>query len=435
MVAGSNLPNPNPEDAVLPARSRLVLVIAVLVLSAESARAEEFKGKVKSVAATASVLSVLVEGRGVVVVRWDKSTALVNAREAKEIKPDELVVVEPGADGAPARTITRVVARIPEGIRSLKTDEVASMLAMRDRRALLIDARPATRFAEGHIPGAISIPWPDLEKQGPALLPKDRSTPLVFYCGGVTCVLSPKAAALAKAAGFTDVAVYPEGEPGWKKSDRLLESTLDFARTANAVIVDLREPGLAAAGHLPHAVSIPAAKLAGLEKAFPAWKGVPIVVYGASPSALAQAAETLRDWDYTAATALGGGLEAWKAAGLPLETGPLPTAIHFERKLPANEVAVADFEKAVKDRSAVILDVRTPEEFARGHFPGAINLPADEVGLHAAELPRDRPIFVHCATGARAEMAHDAAREKGVAVKFLKAEVEFRAAGSWTIAG
>lgn len=435
MVAGSNLPNPNLEDAVLLARSRLVPVIALAVLSAGSAHAEELKGKVKSVVATSSVLSILVEGRGVVVVRWDKSTALVNAREAKEIKPDELVVVEPGADGAPARTITRVVARIPDGIRSLKTDEVASMLAQGDRKGVLVDARPASRFAEGHIPRAISIPWSELEKQGAALLPKDKGTPLVFYCGGVTCVLSPRAAGLAKAAGFTDVAVYPEGEPGWKKSDRLLESTLEFARTANAVIVDLREPGLATAGHLPRAVGIPAAKLAGMEKAFPAWKGVPIVVYGAPPAALAQAAETLRDWDYTAVTALGGGLEAWKAAGLSLETGPLPTAIHFERRLSANEVGVDDFEKAIKDRSAAILDVRTPEEFARGHFPGAINVPADEVGRRAGELPRDRPIFVHCATGARAEMAHDAAREKGVAVKFLKAVVEFGVAGNWTIAG
>jgi rhodanese-related sulfurtransferase len=411
------------------------MLAAALTLTPAFAGAEELKGKVKSIAAKSSVMSVMVEGKGVVMVGWDRSTALVNAREAAEIKPDELVVVELGAPGGPARSIARVVAKVPEGIKVLKTDEVASLLAQPGRTAVVIDARPASRFAEGHIPGAVSIPWPEVEKQGAALLPGDKGTPLIFYCGGVTCVLSPRSAALARGAGYTDVAVYPDGEPGWKRSDRLLESSLDFARTANAVIVDLREPGEAAIGHLPRAVSIPAAKLAGMEKAFPGWKGAPIVVYGAPPAALAKAAETLRDWDYSAVTSLGGGLEGWKAAGLPLEAGPLPTVIRYERKFQPNEVAPADFEKAVTERSALILDVRTAEEYARGHFPGAVHMPAEEVGRRAGELPKDRPILVHCATGARAEMAYDAAKEKGVSVRFLRAEVEFSPEGRWTIAG
>jgi rhodanese-related sulfurtransferase len=420
---------------MLLARSRLLLLGAVLVLAAGAARADEVKGKVKSIALKASVLSVNVEGRGVVLVRWDKSTALVNAKEAKEIKPDELVVVDLAAEGAPARSITRVVAKVPEGIKSLKTDEVASLVGKADGKALVIDSRPASKFAEGHIPGAINIPWPELEKKGPALLPTDKSASLVFYCGGVTCVMSPKSAAVAKEAGFADVAAYPEGEPGWRKSDRLLESTVEFARTGNAVIVDLREPAEAAKGHVPRAVGFPASKLAGQEKAFPAWKGAPIILYGVGPAALAQAAEKLADWDYTAVTALGGGLAAWTAAGLPLETGPLPAAIHFERKLGPNEVAAADLEKAVKDRSALIVDVRTAEEFAQGHFPGAVNVPAEEFARRAADLPKDKPIILHCGTGARAEMAFDAAKDKGVAVKYLRSSVEFGKDGTWTIGG
>jgi rhodanese-related sulfurtransferase len=132
------------------------------------------------------------------------------------------------------RTITRVVAKIPDGLKTLKTDEMASLLVQLGREAVVSDARPASRFAEGHIPGAVSVPWPDLEKQGASLLPADKATPLIFYCGGVTCVLSPRSAALAREAGCTNVAVYPDGEPGWKRSDRLLESSPDFARTANA---------------------------------------------------------------------------------------------------------------------------------------------------------------------------------------------------------
>jgi len=408
----------------------LTLLLAATLL-AGPARADELKGKVKSIALKASVLSLVVEGQGVVVVPWNQATVFVNAAAPKDVRPDELVVVDRPSPGAPARSITRVVAKVPEGIKSLRTDEVAGLVG----QAVIIDSRPASKFAEGHIPGAVNVPWAELEKQGASLLPADKAKPVVFYCGGVTCVMSPKSAAVAKQAGFADVAAYPDGEPGWKRSDRLLESTVEFARTGNAIILDLRDPAEAAKGHLPRAVSVPAASLASQEKAFPAFKGVPIVLYGAAAAELARAAEQLRDWDYTAVTALGGGLEGWKAAGQALEAGPLPTAIRWERKLLPFEVSSDEFLKAVKEKSAAIVDVRTAEEFARGHFPGAVNVPAETFASRLGELPKDRPVYVHCGTGARAEMAYDAAKEKGVAVKALRATVEFAKDGSWTIGG
>jgi rhodanese-related sulfurtransferase len=408
----------------------LSLLLAATLL-AGPARADELKGKVKSIALKASVLSLVVEGQGVVVVPWNQATVFVNAAAPKDVRPDELVVVDRPSPGEPARTITRVVAKVPEGIKSLRTDEVAGLVG----QAVIIDSRPASKFAEGHIPGAVNVPWAELDKQGASLLPADKAKPVTFYCGGVTCVMSPKSAAVAKQAGFADVAAYPDGEPGWKRSDRLLESTVEFARTGNAIILDLRDPAEAAKGHLPRAVSVPATSLASQEKAFPAFKGVPIVLHGAGAAELARAAEQLRDWDYTAVTALGGGLEGWKAAGQALEAGPLPTAIRWERKLLPFEVSSDEFLKAVKEKSAAIVDVRTAEEFARGHFPGAVNVPAETCASRLGELPKDRPDYVHCGTGARAEMAYDAAKEKGVAVKALRATVEFAKDGSWTIGG
>jgi 3-mercaptopyruvate sulfurtransferase SseA len=47
----------------------------------------------------------------------------------------------------------------------------------------LIDVRPAIKYEQGHVPGAISIPKPLLEKNLDKLA-KDRQ--LIFYCGGVT---------------------------------------------------------------------------------------------------------------------------------------------------------------------------------------------------------------------------------------------------------
>ena len=55
---------------------------------------------------------------------------------------------------------------------------------------------------------------------------------------------------------------------------------------------------------------------------------------------------------------------------------------------------------------ATLLDVRTPEEFAAGHLPGARNIPVDELGGRLDEVgPRDRPIVVYCASGVRAASA------------------------------
>jgi phage shock protein E len=59
------------------------------------------------------------------------------------------------------------------------------------------------------------------------------------------------------------------------------------------------------------------------------------------------------------------------------------------------------------DRSLVVLDVRTPEEFAAGHLPGAINIPHTELASRVAELDgsRESDIVVYCRSGARSATA------------------------------
>ncbi len=67
------------------------------------------------------------------------------------------------------------------------------------------------------------------------------------------------------------------------------------------------------------------------------------------------------------------------------------------------------------DRSLVVLDVRTPEEFAEGHVPGAINIPHTEIASRIGELSgaRDRDLVVYCRSGVRTEQALAALREAG----------------------
>jgi phage shock protein E len=63
----------------------------------------------------------------------------------------------------------------------------------------------------------------------------------------------------------------------------------------------------------------------------------------------------------------------------------------------------------------VLLDVRSPEEFADGHIPGAINIPYDELPGRLSEISeyRDAELVVYCRTGRRAKIAEATLREAG----------------------
>jgi phage shock protein E len=68
-----------------------------------------------------------------------------------------------------------------------------------------------------------------------------------------------------------------------------------------------------------------------------------------------------------------------------------------------------------KDASMIILDVRTSEEFAAGHVPGAVNIPYTHLPARLSELPGagDKDIVLYCATGVRVERAAERMREHG----------------------
>ena len=53
----------------------------------------------------------------------------------------------------------------------------------------------------------------------------------------------------------------------------------------------------------------------------------------------------------------------------------------------------------------LVVDVRTPEEFAQGHLQGAINIPLSNLPTQISSLDRNRPILVYCQTGHRSAQA------------------------------
>lgn len=81
-----------------------------------------------------------------------------------------------------------------------------------------------------------------------------------------------------------------------------------------------------------------------------------------------------------------------------------------------------------KESGYIILDVRTPEEFADKHIPGAVNIPNETIAAEEIpELPdKDQLILVYCRSGNRSKQAS----EKLAALGYTNV-VEFGGINSW----
>lgn len=61
----------------------------------------------------------------------------------------------------------------------------------------------------------------------------------------------------------------------------------------------------------------------------------------------------------------------------------------------------------------LLVDVRTPEEFASGHIPGAVNIALQTLPQQMETLPKDRPIVLYCRSGARSSTAAKMLAQRG----------------------
>lgn len=78
-----------------------------------------------------------------------------------------------------------------------------------------------------------------------------------------------------------------------------------------------------------------------------------------------------------------------------------------------------EFAATISDSNVQLVDVRTAEEFADGHIPGAVNIDVkrdDFDELAAAGLDSGRPVAVYCRSGARSKVAAKRLAGKGFKV-------------------
>ena len=70
------------------------------------------------------------------------------------------------------------------------------------------------------------------------------------------------------------------------------------------------------------------------------------------------------------------------------------------------ETTIDQIAPALQD-GATLVDVREPAEFREGHIPGAVNIPMGQLSARLAEIDRDRPVCVVCASGNRSAAMTD----------------------------
>ena len=71
--------------------------------------------------------------------------------------------------------------------------------------------------------------------------------------------------------------------------------------------------------------------------------------------------------------------------------------------------------KEIISTQSTFVDVRTPEEYAGGHVPGAINIPLDQVKDRLSEFRQmPKPVVAYCRSGARSGMATSILQQCGI---------------------
>jgi len=136
--------------------------------------------------------------------------------------PSKVAAPSPPAPATPPTSTPTVAPAsvlpvIPDVDRPIKL-ELASLKKLYDAVAVLVvDARDANEYADGHIAGAINLPYNDASGD-PSRIERlgEAGRPIAVYCSGGTCELSMDLAKLMLEHGRKRVLVYEGGYPEWQ---------------------------------------------------------------------------------------------------------------------------------------------------------------------------------------------------------------------------
>jgi rhodanese-related sulfurtransferase len=322
---------------------------------------------------------------------------------------------------------------------------------------VIIDSRPAARqYDPGHIPGAINIPDSQFDKQIDKL-PADKATLLLFYCGGLECMLSHNSAFKAEKLGYTNIKVYPAGSPDWKAKGAQMSVSAAYIKKlidekSPYALIDARPKRVADKGMIPTALNISDSEFDKHVDKLPADKTTPLIYYcGGLECVLSDnSAEKAKKLGYANVLTYPPGYPEWEKLNGPaspmaamagaaanMAAGMAQAMVQLVPGKEKGSVTVESFEKVWKQNpgAVMLVDVRDPKEVASGMIAGSVNIPMNELEKKIATLPTDKQVVFVCGTGARSGEAFDTVKLLGgkVQASFLDADVKFNADGSFSM--
>ena len=326
--------------------------------------------------------------------------------------------------------------------------QVRASLLARDEIALL-DVREEAPHAEGHPLFAANMPLSRLELLAYAKLPR-RDVPIVTLDSGEG--LAELAAQRLKAMGYTDVAVFKGGIEAWKAAGGELFIDVNVPSKAfgellelvchtpslpaeevqalidsgeDCLVVDARRFDEYQTMTIPGSISVPGAELALRVPGMAPNANTTIIVHCAGRTRSLVGTQSLINFGLpNKVHALRNGTIGWTLARQKLALGQSrkypenagPAAVAASAEKARNVANRAGVKRATRDdvrrwsaqdgRTTYFFDVRSPEEYARGHLPGFLSIPGGQL---VQELEMYAPVrgarIVLCDTeGVRANM-------------------------------
>jgi len=355
--------------------------------------------------------------------------------------------------------VKAVVSNMPEHVYKIGEKDFVAKVMAGDAMTIL-DIRSAEDYGKGHIKGAVNLPWGTAISDALAKLPQTGDVFVYCYTGqtagqavvtlnlagvparsvnlgwnlgiskveGVASATETTVNQLPDAANPVDPAVaeavkaYYSGLgtisdarfKNYKISEDDLKAALDAGE--DLFILSVRKAEDYAFGHIEGAVNIPFGKTM-LDDLSLLPNGKKIVVYCYTGQTAAQATAALRLIGYDAVS-LNGGMgmasnapNGWANKGYPLvSTSPVVNSVkNYFRNMPEHSYKIGEKDfvaKVAAGDAMTIVDIRSAEDYGKGHAKGAVNIPwGPAIAENLAKIPQSGDVFIYCYTGQTAGQA------------------------------
>lgn len=180
----------------------------------------------------------------------------------------------------------------------------------------------------------------------------------------------------------------------------LSPAQVEAAQKRGAVVLDTRDDEAFSRAHVPGSINI------SLDGQFASWAGTilgletDIVLTAEDDEHVTESRMRLARVGIERISGyLAGGIEQWRAAGMPVAT--------------TTQLEPAGFAEAIKAPGVQVVDVRRDAEWAGGHIAGARHIPLSTLLARLGDIDRERPLAVHCKSGYRSAIACSLLQREG----------------------